>query len=129
MNKKIKILLCVFIFCILSNFPPLSYAFQFADEEHYQYSNYNGSNTTQERIFKPGNLAWIKRLHQTWLAKNPNTPDKKLYRVFWKNPLAFWRWKSYFFDERYHLPYKNKEEILQIREKNKGSIKRYRTAF
>ncbi|WP_461788650.1 hypothetical protein [Pedobacter sp.] len=37
----------------------------------------------------------------------PKTSDRILYRTFWKNPFAFWRWHTYFNgDERYKLPYK-----------------------
>jgi len=42
--------------------------------------------------------------------------DKNIYRLFAKNPFAFWRWWSYFYDERYHFPYKNWEEIKKIRD-------------
>ena len=127
---KIKISIAVFIFFILSNYAPLNLIFHtFTNEGYYQYSNYNGSNTIEEGVHKGYGLALMKRLHQAWINENPQAPDKKLYRIFWKNPLAFWRWKGYFKDERYELPFKDWNEIKMLREKNKSTIKQRRKAF
>ncbi|SFH08662.1 hypothetical protein SAMN04489864_1055 [Pedobacter insulae] len=114
----------VLIFFILSNYPPLDLVFHtFTNEGYYKYTNYDGSNIMQEGVHKNYGLDRIKRLHQFWLNKNHEAPDKALYRVFWKNPLAFWRWKNYFQDERYKLPYKDWDEIKALAEKNKSTTK------
>ncbi len=91
------------------------------DEKHYRYSNYNGSYASYE--FMSRNFEMMKRMHKGCLAHRPDLKDKKMYRLFTKNPLAFWRWRMYFFDERYRLPYKDWKEIEQtrIKEKVKGT--------
>jgi hypothetical protein len=48
-----------------------------------------------------------------YLRKYPNILKDTLYRTFTKNPLIFWHWWAYFFDERYTLPYKSKEDIIE----------------
>lgn len=118
MIKKIIISITILIFCVLSNFAPLSYVFQtFTNDGYYRYCNYNGSNIMVEGVHKSYGLDLMKRHHQSWLNQNPQTPDKKLYRIFWKNPFTFWRWRSYFVDERYKLPYKDWDEIKALRKK------------
>lgn len=61
----------------------------------------------------------MKNMHNGCLSYRPNLKDKKMYRLFSKNPLAFWRWRLYFFDERYQLPYKDWAEIEKVRAKEK----------
>lgn len=122
MKKYIKISLIILAFCILSNFFILNALFNvFTDEGYYRYSNYNGSCSTEEGIFKDVGLSRPKAAHRSCLKAHPDMPDKKLYRLFWKNPLLFWRWKSYFVDERYELPYKNWKEIEAIRTTTKST--------
>lgn len=87
------------------------------DERHYKYSNFNGTSTSYE--FMSRDFQMMKRLHKTCSSLHPERKDKRLYRVFNKNPFAFWRWRLYFFDERYKLPYKNWNEI----EKMRGNVK------
>ena len=103
---------------IVSNIFPITGLFTFLlDQKHYRYSNYNGSSTFYE--FMERDFEMAKRWHHGCLLQQPDLKDKKLYRLFSKNPLAFWRWRLYFFDERYKLPYKNWEEI----EKKRGKVK------
>ncbi len=89
----------------------------FVDERHYRYSNYNGSFTFYE--FMSRDFEMMHRGHKVCLSHRPNLKDKQIYRLFSKNPLAFWRWRLYFFDERYKLPYRDWEEIKNIREVEK----------
>lgn len=118
MKTRTKILIGVFAFCIISNFSIFRTLFHiFTDEGYYRYSNYNGSSTTEEPVFKGAGLSRPKAAQQHCLIAYPNQLDKKLYRLFWKNPLAFWRWRSYFVDERYKLPYKSWKEIENLRKK------------
>jgi hypothetical protein len=116
-NYKHKILFIVGIL-ILSNVFPLKQLIKLlADERHYRYSNFDGSHTTVE--FKSRGFGMMKKMHQSCLSYHPYQKDKQLYRLFPKNPLAFWRWKDYFFDERYRLPYKNWNAIRKVRGKVK----------
>ncbi|WP_199140530.1 hypothetical protein [Pedobacter sp. ASV12] len=74
----------------------------------------NGSFTFYEYMDR--NFEMMKRMHKGCMLDRPDQQDKNIYRLFSKNPLAFWRWRMYFFDERYKLPYKNWEEIKKTRE-------------
>ena len=103
---------------IASNIFPIAGLFSFLlDEKHYRYSYANGSFTSYE--FMGRRFDSILSMHAGCLSNNDKLKDKKLYRLFSKNPLAFWRWRLYFYDERYQLPYKNWEEI----EKKRGKVK------
>lgn len=113
--KKKKILLVIITVVIVSNIFPITGVFSFLlDQKHYRYSNYNGSATFYE--FMERDFEMAKRSHLGCLSYRPDLKDKKMYRLFSKNPLAFWRWRLYFFDKRYKLPYKKWEEIYKIRE-------------
>lgn len=115
MIRNIKIAISIIGIIILSNMSPFVWFFKnFVDERHYRYSNYNGSNTFTE--FKSRNFEMMKSVHRSCLLSHPNQKDRNIYRLFSKNPLAFWRWRLYLFDERYRLPYKDWKEIKKRRE-------------
>ena len=121
MKKNIKIILIIIGIIIVYNIYPFVWLFKnFVDERHYRYSNYNGSNTFTE--FMSRNFEMMKSVHKNCLLNHPKK-DKNIYRLFKKNPLAFWRWRLYFFDERYKLPYKDWEEIKKVRAKEKVTEK------
>jgi hypothetical protein len=123
MKKYIKILIGVLAFCILCNFSIFRAVFNVATSEgYYRYSNYNGSCTSEEPLYKGTGLSRPKAIHQDCLIAYPKQPDTNLYRLFAKNPLAFWRWRSYLFDERYELPYKSWKEIEKIRKEGKDKM-------
>lgn len=116
MTKKArkKIIISILAIIILANTWPFIWVFKnFVDERHYRYSNYNGSFIFYE--FMDRDFEMMKYSHQQCSLLRPGLKDKKIYRIFSKNPFAFWRWRLYFFDERYKLPYKNWEEIEKIR--------------
>lgn len=114
MNRIKKFSIVFGVIICLSNIWPISAFFKlFLDEKHYKYSNADGSNRTYE--FMSRNFEMMKRMHKGCLTYNPEQKDKKMYRLFTKNPLAFWRWRLYFFDERYKLPYKNWKDIEKIK--------------
>lgn len=116
MTKKTrkKIIIGILAIIILANTWPFIWVFKnFVDERHYRYSNYNGSFTFYE--FMDRDFEMMKYSHQQCALHRPGLRDKKIYRIFSKNPFAFWRWRLYFFDERYKLPYKNWEEIEKTR--------------
>lgn len=114
MTLRIKVTISVIGIILLSNMSPFVWMLKNSiDEGHYRYSNYNGSNTFTE--FMSRNFEMMKNVQKRCTLHHPKK-DKNIYRLFSKNPLAFWRWRLYFFDERYKLPYKNWEEIKKIRE-------------
>ncbi len=103
---------------VISNIHPITSIFTlFLDEGHYRYSTYNGHLTFTE--FMSRNFKMLKNRHKFCLDKNPDLKDKQVYRLFSKNPLAFWRWRLYFVEEKYKLPYKRWEEIKETRNKEK----------
>jgi hypothetical protein len=115
MTRNKKIIISIIAIIILSNVSPFVWMFKnFVDERHYRYSNYNGSFTFYE--FMSRDFEMMKRSHKGCLSYRPSLKDKNVYRLFTKNPFAFWRWRLYFFDERYKLPYKSWEEIKKRRE-------------
>lgn len=117
MKKIKKIFLAFFILIIVSNLPFVTPFFTFVlDEKHYKYSNFDGTCTSVE--FMSRDFEMMKRLHQICLNRNPSQKDKKMYRIFSKNPFAFWRWRLYFYHERYTLPYRDFNEIKKLRGKN-----------
>lgn len=93
----------------LSNIPPISYIFDYAlDDKHYRYANHSESFNVTDR--SGNNIIGVKKSFKVYLIGNNLKPvDTVLYRTFWKNPFAFWRWHSYLNskDDRYKLPYKN----------------------
>ncbi len=114
--KKISCFIVAIV--ILSNVPPVYGFFRLIfDSKHYRYSNSDGSFTSYE--FMGRRFDTVKNMHSSCLGHDHNITDKTLYRLFSKNPLAFWRWRLYFFDERYKLPYKDWRQIEKIRETEK----------
>ena len=77
------------------------------DEKHYRYKNNSGLFDVTDR--SENNMEGVKNSFQEFIKTNKvQSEDTILYRTFWKNPLAFWRWNSYINseDKRYKLPYK-----------------------
>lgn len=98
---------------IISNVPPFSSIFHLVFDGTYRYSNLDGSFTFQEIWLRDYDNMMRVYHHE---RKHFTTSDKKVYRLFDKNPLAFWRWSAYYTDKRYNLPYKNWKEIEQSRD-------------
>lgn len=114
MKDKRIIFIIASAIILLTNLPPFNQILKaLVDEGHYRYSNYDGSFTSYEFVSR--NFKMVESAHRVCLRHSPALKDKKLYRLFSKNPLAFWRWGLYFFDERYKLPYKNWEDIKKTR--------------
>lgn len=114
MKRKRIIIIVIISVIVLSNITPFRQILKISiDERHYRYSNYNGSFTFYE--FMDRNFEMMKRMHNVCLSNHANQKDKNVYRLFSKNPLAFWRWWLYFSDERYKLPYKDWTEIQKTR--------------
>ena len=101
---------------LISNLPPLRYLLDYIiDEKHYRYSDYNGEFSIIDR--SGCNVDGLLMSFKDYSEKN-SLKDKNLYRLFYKNPFAFWRWYSYFNgDPRYELPYMDWDEIKKRRVK------------
>ena len=92
---------------IMSNISPVHEVFSlFGDNDHFRYSNHNGEFTFVE--FKGRDTIMLKKVFNIFSEKSGDTV---LYRLFSKNPLAFWRISKYFTDPKYKLPYKSWAEI------------------
>ena len=120
MKRKIqKVVIAMLLWMGLSNLPMVRdvYSFLF-DEGHYRYSNANGTYTVMD--FKSNKYHLGKVVPKEMLQEYPGTTDTLVYRLFWKNPLAFWRWYDYVSgDPRYNLPYKSWKEIEKRRMETK----------
>ncbi|RZK47902.1 MAG: hypothetical protein EOO99_11990 [Pedobacter sp.] len=84
------------------------------DTDLHKYSNANGTMTFEDKKHADEYRTAIRR-HEGCLLIQPALKDKKLYRLFMINPLAFWRWRLYFTKEYYKFPYKNWKEIEKNR--------------
>ena len=82
------------------------------DPRHYRFSN----NSGDFYLVNPNGSEFdgIEELFSSYIKERKNTPieDTTLYRLFWRNPLTFWRYHNYL-NPIYNLPYKNKNEILK----------------
>lgn len=116
-RKKIKWwIISIILFMLISNIPPLKGVFGLVfNNDYYRYSNGDGSVTFSEFPFKGRlyNLSLV--VPKNFVDGHPDTKDTLMYRLFWKNPLYFWRWSEYFYDKRYRLPYKSWHEIRKRR--------------
>ena len=87
---------------------------------YYLYSNISGNITVMEnprkgRIFrkpKSGILPICKNVNK---ANELPHSDTIIHRLFYINPLKFWRWGEYIFNWRYRLPYTDWEVIEKRR--------------
>jgi hypothetical protein len=112
---------------LISNIRPIKSIYGLLiDENHYKYSNANGSYTSMDNQFKNSylNLDEISLLKEN-IYLNLHSNDTVIYRCFKKDPFAFWRWGEYFYDKRYVLPYKSWKEIR----KKRGYDLKYSTNF
>lgn len=109
-----KSLILILAFLFIANIPPIKNIFTFfIDENHYRYSNYDGSFTFIE--FKGHDTEMMGRKENAFNKKHFLDSNTVVFRCFRKNPLALWRWAEYFYDKRYKLPYKNWKEIRKRR--------------
>ena len=109
-----KILIIAICILIISNLPPVKGLFSiFFDEDNYRYSNADGTYTNMD--VKGSHYNLMPMVPGSFQSEHPGTSDTIVYRLFWKNPLAFWRWSDYFTDKRYSLPYKSWKSIRKKR--------------
>jgi len=85
------------------------------DLHHYQYTNFNGE--FYKRTSGPYDYYMATGSYESFLkSTNPKPVDTTLYRTFWRNPLAFWRYYSYF-GKQYSFPYISENEIRENQKK------------
>ena len=114
--KRKEALLFLIVFLVVSNIPPIKSLYGlFIDEGHYRFSNGNGKATWIDNQFKNDHYHLNPTVPKSFIEEFPGTTDTIVYRTFWRNPLAFWRWGEYFYDKRYKLPYKSWNEIRKRR--------------
>jgi hypothetical protein len=88
---------------------------------YYRYSNISGTFTALEvpmqgRLFKkPPKGEFILNRPNFYGCRAMPQGDTVVYRLFYINPLKFWRWGEYTFDWRYRLPYSNWKNIEKQR--------------
>jgi hypothetical protein len=115
-NKYYLLMTLLGLIILISNSPPLRYLLDYIiDDKHYRYSSYDGEFSIIDR--GGSNVDGLLMSFKDY-SENNNLKNKNLYRLFYKNPFAFWRWYSYFSnDPRYQLPYMNWNEIKKRRVK------------
>jgi hypothetical protein len=131
--NKIRIFYIV-LFIAISNTPlvyvPIElFCFQSVP---YRYSNADGTYT-REYYHVFGSQTWPDQylpVHGNkivgddpfgkQLRRDYANADTVVYRLFWKNPLCFWRWYAYLTNgmESVNFPYKSWDEIKKRRPKN-----------
>jgi hypothetical protein len=129
MKISAKVTVAIFAFLILSNIPPFQTFFKlFFDQKLFHYSTKDGSAFFDENIFL-GDAFQFKRV--TTQEKRANYPeaDTIIYRNFKPNPIAFWRYRDYIFDERYTLPYFPLDEARKKRQEWKERMKKEGRAY
>jgi hypothetical protein len=117
MKKGYKtVIIIVLSVIVVSNIPPVNKFFGFFfDQHHYRYSNGDGTWTVIENQFKGEHLRFEKTIPKEILYEKYPGADTIIYRLFWRNPLAFWRLGEYIYDKRYTIPYKSWKEIKKNR--------------
>ncbi|MNL28118.1 hypothetical protein D3C87_1497490 [compost metagenome] len=127
MKKRYYILTSLIVIIFLSNIPPLLYTFDWlVDETHYKYTTASGNFSVTDR--SGNNIVAIKKgFKESMDPEKLIVDDTVLCRLFWKNPLAFWRYHSYLDknDPRYKLPYKREEEIEKRKKEIADSLRNW----
>lgn len=135
---KVTSVTVVTIILISNVYPINNWVDTFLDENHYAYSNGDGTVTHIYNAFKDGEFnvphdlstarldprqprmdttgGLVELPAGTLLRRSYPDADTTMYRLFRKNPLTFWRWKYYIIgNEKYDYPYRNWHDILSKR--------------
>ena len=109
-------MLYLMVIIALSNTYPLRGFIRMAERDNgmYSYSKNDDPKTTFFEYGKdPAELVYFHlRKDSDYIKEHPNILKYTLYRHFRINPLFFWHWWDYFFDERYTLPYISREDVI-----------------
>ncbi len=131
---KVGLTLIGILVITLFNIPPGKYlAAWIIDSYHYRYCNYSGSFTfTDQGHYEASHLkdALTSCLKENapLLAKPITAKDRVVYRLFWRNPICFWRWYDYCVNPAYKLPYISWAEV-EARRKQLGTRNLYCQSF
>jgi len=103
MKRKHKVIIIVIVSIVfISNLPPITYFLQ----EEYHYQNKDGSFHFSEPGGATQGFDIAKKRFESFKTKNPDNPNKELFRTFKLKPWRFWEWwqmiKHF---ERFTLPY------------------------
>lgn len=120
-NRKTKLWVAAII--VLSNTFPMRGCIIFLERDAgvycYSFSRDNGIEDCCEN-WKDGtdDFRYFELLKDTaYVKEHPRILTDTVYRHFKINPLFFWHWWDYFFDERYTLPYMSREDVVKNRER------------
>ena len=117
----------LFVLLVICNIPPFCFMLNMNSEfKDYRYSNATGSCTFWE--CRPKSRDFDVNAFKKYLRLHPGLiKDTTIYRLFKIEPFAFWRYGMYIFESRYHLPYKNWEDIEKVRGKveNKSGFQNF----
>jgi hypothetical protein len=116
-KKKIVIALVVLFIIAVSNFPPIKTLIVMYERD-LNYFSYSKKSDTSSFYFEngmgPSDFVYFQwKKDSNYIKEHPHAFDDTLYRNFKINPLFFWHWKDYFFDERYTLPYISEGEVYR----------------
>ena len=104
--KKYKFIIYIVLGLLIINTKPINYIFSFfLDQGLYSYSNSSGTFIRTE--LKSYDFEGVKTNFKIFNLENSGEQNTILYRQFNRNPIFFWRWGNYVFDERYQLLYKD----------------------
>ena len=123
-KTKKKVITWIIVIIVLSNNYPLRAFIRMAERDAgmYSYSNMDDPKTIFFEYGKdPAELVYFHlRKDSAYIKEHPSILKDKLYRHFRINPLKFWHWWDYFFDERYSLSYISYEDVAKNWEKKHG---------
>ena len=126
MKRNKRKILCLLIIISVSNIIPFKIFFQMAERDagRYSYSTVDDPNSILfENGMGPYNFWYFTAIKDSsYLKQNPLFKKyyKKLYRNFRINPLYFWDWWDYVFDERYKLPFISYGDVVKNWERENG---------
>jgi hypothetical protein len=115
-KKWLRLVLIISGIMALCNLPgPSDFFEMWVDHNHYRFSNGDGTYTVIDNMFKNDRWRFKRKLiDPDFFAQCPHA-DSSMYRLFTKNPFAFWRYGKYFLDKRYTLPFAKWEDVKKRR--------------
>ena len=109
--KRIRIVIfIIFGLIVITNLPPIKLLLG-ADD--CKYCNKTGTFTFQEMNFGGYDYGLCKNRFAEY--KRQRGIDTILYRATSMNPLCFWKYGDYLFEQKYRLPYMSWKEVELIR--------------
>ncbi|WP_316846866.1 hypothetical protein [Pedobacter psychrodurus] len=101
-RRKRTLIISIVSVIIISNLPPISYLFQ----EKYHYQNKDRSFEFTEMGGPTQNFESALARFESYKRKNPENPNRTLYRTFTLKPWKFWEWwEMIAHSKRFRLPF------------------------